>query len=115
MRANRTRKNVIQIYLSDEEINKLKKDMKEYNYENKSEYIRSLILNSVYINSSVSAIHQEQINLIVDKLKAILKLIRLKQKTSIRPEELKQISDNLKELDYRTSKVLKNNKISKLI
>ena len=106
--ANRTRKNELKVYLSDEEREIIERKLEQSGIKNKSAYVRKMICDGVIINVDLSIIkeHNSQISKVGNNLNQIAK--QLNGLNYISPEDVKRVEEMSKEIKKMQREILLN-------
>ena len=106
--ANRTRRNELKVYLSDEEKEIIDKKIEQSGIKNKSAYVRKMLCDGAIINVDLSIIkeHNTQISRIGNNLNQITK--QLNALNYISPEDVKRVEEMSKEIKKMQREILLN-------
>ncbi len=106
--ANRSRKNELKVYLSDEEQEILNRKIEQAGIVNKSAYVRKMLCDGVIINVDLSLIknHNREISKIGNNLNQIAK--QLNGLNYIDPEDVKRVEEMTKEIKRMQREILLN-------
>lgn len=106
--ANRTRKNELKVYLSDEEKEIIDKKIEQAGIKNKSAYVRKMLCDGAIINVDLSIIkeHNTAISRIGNNLNQITK--QLNALNYISRDDLKRVEEMSKEIKKMQREILLN-------
>ncbi len=106
--ANRTRKNELKVYLSDEEQEIIDKKIEQSGIKNKSAYVRKMLCDGAIINVDLSIIkeHNTQISRIGNNLNQITK--QLNALNYISQDDVKRVEEMSKEIKKMQREILLN-------
>ena len=106
--ANRSRKNELKVYLSDEEQEILDRKIEQAGIVNKSAYVRKMLCDGAIINVDLSLIknHNREISKIGNNLNQIAK--QLNGLNYIDPEDVKRLEEMTKEIKRMQREILLN-------
>lgn len=106
--ANRTRKNELKVYLSDEEQEIIARKLEQSGIKNKSAYVRKMLCDGIIINVDLSVIkdHNSQISKIGNNLNQITK--QLNGLNYISPEDVKRVEEMSKKIKKIQREILLN-------
>ena len=106
--ANRSRKNELKVYLSDEEQEILDRKIEQAGIKNKSAYVRKMLCDGLIINVDLSVIkdHNSQISKIGNNLNQIAK--QLNGLNYISPEDVRRVEEMTKEIKKMQREILLN-------
>ena len=106
--ANRTRKNELKVYLSDEEKEIIDKKIEQAGIKNKSAYVRKMLCDGAIINVDLSVIkeHNTAISRIGNNLNQITK--QLNALNYISRDDLKRVEEMSKEIKKMQREILLN-------
>lgn len=106
--ANRTRKNELKVYLSDEEQEVIDKKIEQSGIKNKSAYVRKMLCDGAIINVDLSIIkeHNTQISRIGNNLNQITK--QLNALNYISQDDVKRVEEMSKEIKKMQREILLN-------
>lgn len=106
--ANRTRKNELKVYLSDEEKEIIDKKIEQAGIKNKSAYVRKMLCDGAIINVDLSIIkeHNTAISRIGNNLNQITK--QLNALNYISRDDVKRVEEMSKEIKKMQREILLN-------